>query len=226
MECYILMAEIKKAGGLRPEALEIKQFINFIESIIPKKLNQLYSNSMFNLNKEFECALASLNAGFELIFTLEEALLISERPFILNYVITYGDIEVPRRKGMFRGIVGRGLMRADIRMQRLRDSREDRFNVEIRDRVESSYLTNLFSLYQMVCDSWTKKDVKLAGSFIMLWDYNLIAKEMEKDPSLIWRRRKSLNIRQYNTIKELILRTPDLIIKKKPSRTNEQPPAF
>jgi len=176
MECYILMAEIKKAGGLRPEALEIKQFINFIESIIPKKLNLLYSNSMFNLNKEFECALASLNAGFELIFTLEEALLISERPFILNYVITYGDIEVPRRKGMFRGIVGRGLMRA--------------------------------------------------GSFIMLWDYNLIAKEMEKDPSLIWKRRKSLNIRQYNTIKELILRTPDLIIKKKPSRTNEQPPAF
>lgn len=226
MECYILTTEIKLDQGSRPEASEIKQFINFIQSIISKKLDLLYSISMFNLNKEFECALASLKAGFELIFTMEEALLMKERPFILQYVITYGDIEVPRRKSMFRGIVGHGLLRADIRMQKLRDSRDDRFNVEIKDLVESSYLTKLFSLYQMVSDSWGRKDFKLAAMLIMFWDYVSIAKDLDKDPSLIWKRRKSLNIQQYNTIKDLILRTPDLIIKKRPSKFNEQPPVF
>ena len=226
MECYILTAEIKQAVHRRLDPTEIKQFINFIESILPKWQNLLYSNSMFNLNKEFECAVASLKAGFELLFQLEEQLLSRERPFILQYVITYGDIEVPKRKGMFRGIVGNGLLKADIRMQKLRESKDDRFNNEIKDRVESLYLNGLFSLYQMICDSWSPKDYKLAYGLIFLWDYKLIAKGMNKDAALVWKRRKALKIRQYDICKELILKTPELIVKKKASRTNEKPPAF
>ncbi|MEI7492659.1 MAG: hypothetical protein WCK92_14760 [Bacteroidota bacterium] len=226
MECYILATELKVAPGSRPDATEIKQFINFIQSIVTRKKELLYSISMFNLNKGFECALASLRAGFDLVFFMEEALLRQERPFTLQYVITYGSIEVPKRKGMFRGIVGGGLVRADIRMQNLRDSREKRFNVEIRDIVESGYLVKLFSLYQMVFDSWGRKDYRLASDLVDIWDYKMVARDMKKSPSLVWKRRKTLNIQQYNMIKDIIRQTPDLVIKKRPAKFSEQPPAF
>ncbi|MCX6283709.1 MAG: hypothetical protein NTW31_05705 [Bacteroidetes bacterium] len=226
MECYILSTELKVVPGSRPDATAIKQFINFIQRIITRRKDLLYSISMFNLNKEFECALASLKAGFDLVFFMEETLLREGRPFTLQYVITYGNIEVPRRKGMFRGIVGGGLLRADIRMQNLRDSRDNRFNIEIRDIVESRYLSNLFSLYQMVFDSWGSKDYRLASDLVDIWDYKMVARDMKKSPSLVWKRRKSLNIQQFNMIKDLIRQTPDLVIKKRPAKFNEQPPAF
>lgn len=226
MDCYILSAEIKLDKGQRLEATEIKQFIDFIETIIPNEPDLLYSKSMFNLNKEFQCALASLKGGLELIIIMEEALLIKEKPFSLQYVITYGDIEIPRHKNLFRGIMGYGLTLADLKMQKLRDSRTDRFFVDIRDREESVFLTKLLSLYRKVYDSWRRKDCKLVLNLITFWDYAFISKEMDKDRTLVWKRRKTLNIQEYNTIKDLILSTPDLVIKKMPSKTNEQPPVF
>jgi len=226
MDCYILWVEIKQELKTRAGEDEIKKFINFIESVVPGELDLLYSNALFNLNRDFQCALASLKAGLELIFIMEEALIMKDKPFELQYVITYGNIEIPRRRSMFRGIIGYGLGRADIKMQRLRDSRTDRFYVDIRDREESEFLTKLLSLYQRVYDSWSRKDCKLIAQLIIFWDYNHIAKDMNKDRALIWRRRKSLGIQQYNDIKDLILSTPDLIFKKKPSNTNEQPPVF
>jgi hypothetical protein len=152
--------------------------------------------------------------------------LLKEKPFELRYVITYGEIEVPRRKRMFYGIVGRGIARAEIKMAQLRTRGGSRFYMDLRDIQESSFLTKLFGLYQDLYDSWRPKDYKLAAQLIYIWDYNLIAKGMGKSRSLIWRRRKSLKIQEYNTIKDLIEKTPELIIKKKASKSNEQPPAF
>ncbi|MEI6890282.1 MAG: hypothetical protein ACOYM0_09410 [Bacteroidales bacterium] len=225
MDCYILWVEIKKKKGARLDPAEIKQFIIFIEGIIPSRRDMLYSNATFNLHKEFHCALASLKAGLELVFIMEEACLLREKPFSLQYVISYGDIEVPRRKSMFRGIVGTGLAHADVLMQRLRDSKTDRFYVSIRDLEESEFLRKLFGFYQSICDAWRPGDYKLAAE-LLLFDYKFIAKSTDKAISGIWRRHKSLNIRGYQTIKDLILKTPDLIIKKKQSWSNEQPPAF
>jgi len=226
MEAYILAAEISREGNRRLEPSEIKLFINFIEGVIPKNPDCLYSIHMFNLHKEFLCALESVKAGFSLIFQLEEALLLQEKPFELRYVITYGEIDVPKRKHMFYGIVGHGITRAETRMDKLRSGHGNRFYMDLRDREESAFLTMLFRFYQDLYDSWHPKDYKLAAKLIYIWDYNLTAKEMEKSPSLIWRRRKSLRIREYNNIKDLIIKTPDLIIKKKVSKSNEQPPAF
>jgi len=226
MEAYILSAEICLDKVRRLDTNEIKQFINFIEGIIPKKLDLLYSNSMFNLHKEFQCALASLRSGLELIFILEESLLRKGKPFTLRYVLTHGEIEVPRRKHMFYGMVGNGIGRAVSKMERLRQRRGDRFYVDFRDREESAFMTSLLCLYQRLYDSWHARDYALAASLIDFWDYNMIAKDMGKTPSLIWKRRKSLGIQQYYMFKDLILKAPDLIIRKTPSKTNEQPPAF
>ncbi|MEI8005404.1 MAG: hypothetical protein WCI48_04295 [Bacteroidota bacterium] len=226
MDAYILSAEMVHMDTRRPDNDEIKRFINFIEGIIPGKLNLLYSIHMFNLHKIFQYALADLKAGFSLIFQLEEALLLKEKPFEMRYVITYGEIEVPKRKHMFFGIVGSGIARAEVKMGILGSRSGERFYMDLRDREESSFLTKLFGLYQGLYDSWKPKDCKLAAQLISLWDYNFIAKELGKSRSLIWRRRKSLKIKEYNNIKDLILKTPDLIIKKKFSKSNEQPPAF
>ena len=226
MEAFILSAEMIRKDKRRLDPAEIKRFINFIEGIIPGKLDLLYSIHMFNLHKEFQCALASLKAGFSLIFILEEALLLQEKPFELRYVITHGEIEVPRRKRMFYGMVGYGITRAETRMDKLRSGHGKRFYIDFGDREEAAFMTRLFGLYQDLYDSWHQKDYKLAAKLIYLWDYNLIAKDMEKSPSLIWRRRKSLKIQKYDDIKDLILKTPDLILKKKPSKSNEQPPVF
>ena len=88
MDCYILWVEIKQELKTRAGEDEIKKFINFIESVVPGELDLLYSNALFNLNRDFQCALASLKAGLELIFIMEEALIMKDKPFELQYVIT------------------------------------------------------------------------------------------------------------------------------------------
>jgi len=215
MDCFIFWTEIKRKQNKPLDQLEIKKFIIFIEKIISKKPELLYSSSTYNLNKEFHCIPVSLKAGFELAISMEEALLAEEKPFTLQYAITWGSIEIPRRRNMFRGFVGSGLAHTDVWMQRLRDSHDKRFIVDTRDLRESDYFTKLFSLYQDLYDSWAVRDFKLVTNLIIFWDYNVVAKNLEKDRALVWKRRKSLNIGQYNTIKDLILKAPDLIAKKK-----------
>ena len=226
MEAYVLAAEIMREQSRRLDPEEIKQFINFIESVIPKKLNLLYSKSMFNLNKEFQCGVAGLKEAIELIFAMEEAILSKEKPFTLRYIITFGEIEVPRRKHMFYGIVGHGISRAEARMDRLRLKPSHRFYVDTLERTESEYFTRLLLFYQFIWDSWTPKESKMVSQFLNFWDYKEIADHLGQTRSATWKRRKSLHIDAYENIKDLLLRTPEMIIKKKKSRSNEQPPAF
>ena len=225
-ECYILAIEIVIEGNRRLQNDEVKMFINFIEGIIPKHKALLYGNDTFNLHHKFHCGLASLKAGLELIFILEEAVIRKGKLFALRYAITFGEIEVPKRKHMFHGIAGLGISRSEMKMDRLRIAPENRFYVDIMDREESKYFNLLFRLYQDLTDSWSPKDSELISQFLLLWDYKIVAEGLNKTPSLIWKRRKSLKMKQYNDLKSLILKTPEMIVKKRKSHSNEQPPAF
>lgn len=224
MESYILNARLRNKPGELPDTEEIKQFINFIEKHIGIRNSMFYAKDTFNLGKEFECAVADLKAAFDLIFLMEEWLLMLNKPFQLLYVITFGEFEVPKRKNMFYGIVGDGVARAHWLMGRLRMSKANRFRVEIRDREESVYIESLFLLYQEIIDSWEAKDGRLIHGFLMDLNNNQLAEDFGRTRSGVWKKRRRLRIDHYWRIKNLIRQTPELIIKKKAAEKISAPP--
>ncbi len=62
----------------------------------------------------------------------------------------------------------------------------------------------LFSIYQSIVDSWKPKEFKLVAEFLKEKDYKVVARKLKKDPSLMWRRKKSLKINEYIAVKKLI----------------------
>ena len=54
-------------------------------------------------------------------------------------------------------------------------------------------------------DSWKSEDVMLVDAFLKFVDYKEVAKKTKKDVSLVWRRKKSLQIHEYLCLKEAIL---------------------
>ena len=49
-------------------------------------------------------------------------------------------------------------------------------------------------------------DYELVTEFLKGGDYKTVAEKLKKKPSLIWKRKRSLKIREYKAIKTLIRR--------------------
>lgn len=159
-----------------------------------------------------------------MIFHLEEKLVSMGKPFKLQYVITHGPIEIPKRKGMFRGVVGSAFAHASVLMSRNKASKFGRFYFEIMDAEESRHMNYLFSVFQDIVDSWKPKDLELVNHLLFPGNYNVISKEVGKHRSTVLRRHRSLRIDLYQNTKEAILRTPGLILKKKDFESVTAPP--
>jgi hypothetical protein len=54
-------------------------------------------------------------------------------------------------------------------------------------------------------DNWKEKDIATVTVFLNLDDYKKVAKQINTDTSSAWRRKKSLRITEYATIKEVLL---------------------
>jgi iron uptake system EfeUOB component EfeO/EfeM len=79
-----------------------------------------------------------------------------------------------------------------------------RFLIRTAENDLSEKLTLAFVMFQSVLDDWSMKDRRIVKEFLLCDDYKKIAKRLKKDVSLLWRRRKSLKIAEFQVIKKLI----------------------
>lgn len=200
---YILMADIIGSRKINQQQLmlEFKGIVN--ETNLQLKKN-IRSPMTITLGDEFQGVVATLYAGIEVIIKLEELILIKGLNFKLRYVLVEGEIETPVNSEIAYEMLGDGLTQARETLNALK-STKNRYLVKINNGRLGDAINHTFIAFQGIVDGWKlKQDYFIAARFIEKKDYKTIANEVKRDKSIIWKRKVSLKIKEYLSLKEVL----------------------
>jgi hypothetical protein len=202
---YIIMADVKKSRDKDSKRL-LADFKSIIEKINKKFREYLLSPLTITLGDEFQGVVSDMNSCVKIIINIEEEIVMQNADFQLRYVVKYGNIETSINKKIAYEMLGEGLTMARKKLEEFKKNRNLRVAIDIRNSENSILLENLFYLYTTIKDSWKQSDYYLIAEFIKLVKYDLVAKKLFKEPSLVWKREKTLMIKQYFAIKKSIIK--------------------
>jgi hypothetical protein len=201
---YIIMADMIGSSTIQDKNL-MKNFKKLITEINRIYANVLLSPLTITLGDEFQGVCKSLKKSTEIIVSIEEKIIDYGFNFKLRYIINYGEITTPINKSIAYEMLGKGLTDARTMITQMKKLKDERFAVYTDDGNTAEALTKTFYLFQSIVDQWKPQDYELVSSFIREKDYKIVAEELSKDVSLMWRREKSLQIKEYTYIKDLII---------------------
>lgn len=211
MKNIVLMADIVNSRT-KNSTLIMKNFKKLI-----KKTNQFFENIIdspltITLGDEFQCIVKSTKNAMEIIFFIEEYIVINKLPFQLRYVINDGKIDTKINTRRAYEMLGEGLTNARNDLNELKKS-SSRYCISINNEAISKIINESFIIHQNIIDDWNPaKDYSLVSHFFEHKDYKKVALLLEKDKSQIWKRSKSLNIDSYFATKEIILTASQIIL--------------
>ncbi len=198
----ILMADIINSRKGR-QSLLMKKFKGIVDEITIQNKSNFHSPPTITLGDEFQAIATSVESCCEVLINMEELILEKGVGFKLRYVIYEGQIDTKINKKIAYGMLGDGLTKARVRMNDLKTSK-NRFEFTLDDTPKMKILNDIYWIMASQIDAWKPKDYHLISLFIKEHSYKEIANIMEKDNSLIWRRKKSLDMEQYQRIKNII----------------------
>lgn len=201
---YILMADIIGSSGFEGQQL-MAEFKKMIALQNKHFADKILSPLTITLGDEFQGVIADLPTCIQIIIALDEYSYVKSVGFKLRYSLHYGPIDTAINHKVAHGMVGAGLTQARENITLLKKDRNSRFLIAIASPILDRVLNNLFIVYQTMIDSWKSDDIALVDAFLKYVDYKEVAKKMKKDVSLVWRRKKSLQIHEYLCLKEAIL---------------------
>ena len=203
MEHFILMSDIKYLGSNNQDVVK-KELQNVIGVI--NKINKKHFITPLDLvlPNEFQGITNSLQGSLEILFDIEECLIENNLDFKLKHVLYHDTIETVQSKHSAYERLGFGLIDARERLQLIKKT-DSRFLIATSNEKTSLYLNNLFMIYEDYVDSWKKSDYEYVKAFLNHMNYKEVAELFSINISSGWRREKSLKMKQYYTIKEMIL---------------------
>ena len=203
MEHLILMSDIKYLGSNNKETVstELKNVLAVINKIHKKHFITSLDTVISN---EFQGITNSLQGSLEILFDIEECIIENNLDFKLKYVLYHDTIETIQSKHSAYERLGFGLIDARERLQLIKKT-DSRFLIATNNEKTSLYLNNLFLIYEDYVDSWKKSDYEYVKAFLNHMNYKEVAELFNVNISSGWRREKSLKMKQYYTIKEMIL---------------------
>ena len=203
MDHFILMSAVRHLGSSNNESIE-KELQNVI-SVINKIHKKHFITSLdFVPPNEFQGITNSLQATLEMIFDIEECIIENNLDFKLKHVIYHDTIKSVQSKYTAFERLGFNLIDARERLQSIKKT-DSRFLIATSDEKASLYLNNLFLIYEDYLDSWKKNDFEYVKAFLNHMNYKEVAALFDLNISSGWRRERSLKMKQYYTIKEMIL---------------------
>jgi hypothetical protein len=203
MEHFILMSEIKYLGSNNKDGVK-KELQNVIGVI--NKINKKHFITPLDLvlPNEFQGITNSLQGSLEILFDIEECIIENNLDFKLKHVLYHDTIETVQSKHSAYERLGFGLIDARERLQLIKKT-DSRFLIATSNEKTSLYLNNLFMIYEDYVDSWKKRDYEYVKAFLNHMNYKEVAELFTINISSGWRREKSLKMKQYYTVKEMIL---------------------
>lgn len=203
MEHFILMSDVKFLGKTSKEtvAKDLKNVTTVINKLHKKNLITPLNMVMFD---EFQGITNNLQGSLELIFDIEECLIEHNFDFKLKHVLYHDTIETLQSKHLAYERLGFGLIDARERLKLIKKT-ESRFLIVTDNEKQSLNLNNLFYIYEDYVDSWKRTDFQYVRAFLNNQNYKEVSNLFNMNISSGWRREKSLKMKQYYTIKEMIL---------------------
>lgn len=204
MEHFILMTELKQFGNSYNKS-SIETDLKNVTSVINKiHKNDFITNLDLVTNIEFQGITNSLQSSLEIIFDIEECLIENNLDFKLKYVLYHDTLKTIHSKHSAYERLGLNLIDARERLKLIKKT-DSRFLIATSNEKTSLYLNNLFLIYEDYVDSWKKNDFEYVSAFLNNKNYKEVAEIFNLNISSGWRREKSLKLKQYYTVKEMIL---------------------
>ena len=200
----ILMADIVGSSKRKGKAL-MNDFKVAVALVNKKDKHRIVSPLTITLGDEFQGIIKNAQSALQIVFDLEQYLMRLKSPFKLRYVIYEGEIETQLNRKNAYEMLGPGLTQARDALVALKSSRH-RFNVSLKDKEVSEKLMLGMVIYQGIVNRWTVAQQRVVSAFWeQLSDYRKVAKKLKKDPTVMWRRKKSLMIDEITSLKKLML---------------------
>ena len=201
---FILMADIINSRDL-DQADTMGDFFELVNFVNKEWKANILSPLTITLGDEFQGVISGQDSVADVIFALEERAVKLAYGFKLRYVIYEGSIDTKINKKIAYGMMGDGLTRAREKLGTMKRT-ANRFNFYLMDEAKSQALNDIFLLFQGIVDNWEPDhDSSLITAFLETENYKDVAKEVGRDRSSIWRRRRSLRVREYLATKRVIV---------------------
>jgi len=203
MEQYILITQIKTPSKANSPAFEsdLSNIVSIINKIHKK---DFISPPEIVYAGEFQCIVSNLNQAINILFDIEECIIENNLPYKFKHVIYCHKTDVSNSKYSVYEKLGISFIDARNRLNAIKKT-DSRFLVEASNDVMSLNLNNLFLLYEDYIDTWHFKDFDYVKAFLNHLSYKEVAEVFKINISNGWRKEKKLKMKQYYTIKELIL---------------------
>lgn len=207
MEHFILMSDVKSTSNKVASELEkdLKNVIGVMNKL--HKKNLLTPLDMV-MPDEFQGITNNLSNSLQLIFDIEECIIENNLDIKLKHVLYHDTIESLQSKYTAYERLGFGLIDARSRLKNIKKT-ENRFLIVTNNEKQSLNLNNLFMIYEDYVDSWKYKEYDFVSAFLNHKTYKEVAEQFNINTSNGWRREKNLKMKQYYTIKEMILSSLD-----------------
>jgi hypothetical protein len=201
MKYVIVMADIIGSSDVDGKEL-MEEFSDLVEKTNRSFQDIILSPLTITLGDEFQGVVKQVTGAVDIIFYLDEQCL--DAGIRLRHVIEYGEIDTDLNTERAHGMLGDGLTSAREQLERLKDSSQE---IAVEGFENESWVRQInlaFQLYRSFYNSWHEKDHKIAYDFIQLRDYKVLADRYEKDVSTMWRKEKTLKMKDFYASRELL----------------------
>ena len=179
-------------------------FKTIVKQVDTESRKKLLSPITITLGDEFQSVVSDLSSALQIIISLEEIIIKEEVDFKLRYVLVEGEVSTPINPNIGHEMMGSGLTDARETLSELKNTRS-RLLVKIKNEARSAAINNAFVGFQDIIDDWKlKKDYYIVSKFLEFGDYKLVANELNKERSLMWKRERSLKIEVYLALKKVL----------------------
>lgn len=203
MKQFIIMADIISSGKKDQNQLMVA-FKELVHEINQSYQKDILSPLTITLGDEFQGVLKDLATSVKIILSLEENIIHKKLNFQLRYILHQGQIETPINPDIAYEMLGQGLTDARTKLNNLKRDKS-KFSVSIDNALQNDILNNAFVIFESITDKWDlESDYELVSNFIRWEDYKIVAEQLDKTRSQIWKREKTLNIKSYNSTKKIM----------------------
>ncbi len=206
---HIMMGDV--VASSKRNQIELQQQLKRLVGAANSKLkNKVLSPYTITLGDEFQGVATSLSSIVDALFYFEEEILRRKYSFKLHFVAHFGAITTRINPSVAYEMLGPGLSRARTELTRKRRERP-RFTFLYGDSGASSVLEDLFYPIEEIIDRWKERDFALILELLASESDSKVGAKLQKDRTLIWKRRRSLRIDEYVRLKRAILKIAQML---------------
>lgn len=203
MEQYIIISQIKQM--LKQHNADFEKDLKNIAAIINKiHKKHLISPLELVVEGEIQGITLSLQQAINMLFDIEECIIENGLNYKFKHIIYCHKTDSENNKYSLYEKLGISLIDSRNRLNAIKKT-DTRFLVVDKNDTTSLSLNNLFVIYEDYIDSWNKKDYEYVNAFLNNITYKEVAQLFNINTSNAWRKERKLKMKQYYTIKELIL---------------------